>query len=193
MKKETIRLEAIKQDLLKVVDLQLSTKLNWLFSQIIPITLLAILVCILVNNIFVIILVFLIAVFHITRFTIKYREYKKSKKEILSLTRREDISISKKIFNHISSEVIYDPHQYGTKARTTKSVNFYYFDGGTSWRVPNVSMHYSWSNEFNFSLQGLDNISIAGDEFFLIGLQNQPDIAYIYPCKYFELDENLIK
>ncbi len=151
IKKETIILEAIKHDLLKVVNLQLTHKRNWLFSQVIPITLLAVIVCILLNNIFINLIVFLIAAYHIVRYIIKYIECKKSKNEILSLTNCEDISISKEIFSHIASENIYEPHQFGSKARTTKQVNFYYFDGGTSWRVPNVSKHYSWSNEFYIS------------------------------------------
>ena len=35
------------------------------------------------------------------------------------------------------------------------------------------------------------NISLQGDEFFYISLQGYYNVAYIYPCKLFELDETL--
>jgi len=194
MNKEKITLEAIKQDLLKVVNLHLSNKLHWLFSAVIPMTLLAIILCILLHNIFIILMVLLIIAYYIARHTIKYCKFKKAKKAVLTLTKREKISISTETFSHIASQDIYEPHKPGHRVHTTKNVTFYYFDSGSSWRSPtNFGKYYSWSDEFCISAKGLENISIAGDKFYMIGLQNHPDISYIYPCKFFELDENLEK
>ena len=41
------------------------------------------------------------------------------------------------------------------------------------------------------SCQGLENLSIQGDEFMYIFLQKYPDVVYVYPCKIFALDKAL--
>lgn len=195
MKKDKIVLDAIKQDLLKVVNLQLSYKKTWLFDIIIPTTLFAGLLCILLHNIFICLLIILIAVFYISRYVNKYIECKNCKNAILNLSNFEELSISKETFSHIAAEEIHEPYTYRprrrNRVRVHPSVPVYYFNGSTAWQAPRVNNHYSWSTEFSFSPQGLDNISLAGDEFYFVEMQNYPDISYIYPCKYFELDTNL--
>ena len=193
MKKEKITLEAIKQDLLKIVNFQLSNKADWRFSYIIPITILAVMVGVYFKNIFVGVLVFSIAAYHIVRYTIEYKEYKINENAIISLIERGEISIATEIFSHIANETIYEPHRVGRRTNATKTITVYYFDGGASWRVPTVERHYSCSKDFYISSKGLGNISIKGDEFYFVSLQSHHDIAYIYPCKNFELDENLKK
>ena len=195
MKKEKITLEAIKQDLLKIVNFQLSNKVEWRFSYIIPITILAVMAGVYFKNIFVGLLVFSIAAYHIVRYAIEYKEYKINKNAIISLIERGEISIATEIFSHIANETIYEPHRARRRRRAnaTKTITVYYFDGGASWRVPTVGKHYSWSKDFYLSSKGLGNISIKGDEFYFVSLQSHHDVAYIYPCKNFELDENLKK
>ena len=68
MKKEKLMLEAIKQDLLKIVNFQLSNKAEWRFSYIIPITILAVMAGVYFKNIFVGLLVFSVATYHIVRY-----------------------------------------------------------------------------------------------------------------------------
>ena len=191
MKKEKITLEAIKQDLMKMVNFQLSNKSDWRFSYIVPITLLAVMAGVLLKNVIVGLLIFSVAAYHIVRYVIEYREHKKSKLAIISFVERGEISISNEVFSHIANETIYEPHRAGRRARATKVIFVYYFNSGSSWRVPNVDMHYSWSKEFYISSKGLENISISGDEFYFVSLQSHQEIAYIYPCKNFELDANL--
>ena len=149
------------------------------------------------KNIFVGLLVFSIAAYHIVRYAIEYKEYKTNKNAIISLIERGEISIATEILSHIANETIYEPHQVrrgrGRRANATKTITVYYFDGGASWRVPTVEKHYSWSKDFYISSKGLGNISMKGDEFYFVSLQSHHDIAYIYPCKNFELDENLKK
>ena len=57
--------------------------------------------------------------------------------------------------------------------------------------MPDVLKHYDWSKEYNLSSEGLKNISVEGNEFFYVSLQGHPDVAYVYPCKFFELDKGL--
>ena len=104
---------------------------------------------------------------------------------------RGDISISTEIFSHIANDVIYEPHRAGTRTRTAKTITLYHFNGGSSWRAPFFERYYEWSKEYYISPKGLKNISIKGDEFYLVSLQAHRDIAYIYPCKNFELDKSL--
>ena len=191
MKKEKITLEAIKQDLMKMVNFQLSNKNDWRFSYIVPITLLAVMASVLLKNVIVGLLIFAVAAYHIVRYMIEYREHKESKLAIISLVERGEISISNEVFTHIANETIYEPHRVGRRAHATKVITVYYFNSGSSWRVPNVDKHYAWSKEFYISSKGLENISISGDEFYIVSLQSHHEIAYIYPCKNFELDANL--
>ena len=193
MKKEKITLDAIKQDLLKFVDFQLSNKNEWRFSYIVPITLMAIMLGIFLNNIFVGLLIFSVAAYHIVRYIMEYREYKENKNSVTSLIERGDISISNETLSHIASETVYEPHTTLKRATTTKIITVYYFEGGASWRVPLLGKHYSWSSENYISTKGLENISVKGDEFFVMRLQGRSDVAYIYPCKFFELDASLKK
>ena len=191
MKKEKITLEDIKQDLMKTVNSQLSNKSDWRFSYIVPITLLAVMAGVLLKNVIVGLLIFAVAAYHIVRYVIEYREHKKGKLAIISLVERGEISISNEVFSHIANETIYEPHRVVRRARATKVITVYYFNSGSSWRVPNIDKHYAWSKEFYISSKGLENLSISGDEFYIVSLQSHQEIAYIYPCKNFELDANL--
>lgn len=193
MRKEKLTLDAIKQDLMKIVNFQLSNKTDWRFSHIVPITLLAVVLGVLLKNIFVALLVFSVAAYNIVRYVIEYKEYKTNKNEIISLIEKGTVSIETERLSHIANETVYEPHRVGRKAVSAKTITVYYFDGGASWRVPNIEKHYSWSEEFYISSKGLENISIAGDEFFFVRLHNNSDVAYIYPCKNFELDASLKK
>ena len=191
MKKEKLTLEAIKQDLMKTVGFQLSNKTAWRFSYIVPITLLAVMVGVLLKNVIVGLLIFSIAAYHIVRYVIEYRAYSQKKNAVILMIEREEISISNEILSHIATETIYEPHRVGRRALATKTITVYYFNGGSSWRLPSVDKHYDWSKDFYISSKGLENISISGDEFYFVSLQTNNEVAYIYPCKNFELDATL--
>ena len=193
MKKETLTMEAIKSDLIKIANYQVCNNAFWRFSYIAPITLLAILLGVFTKNVWIGIAVFCVAAYHIVRFVMEYTEYKAKKAAILSVIARGEISVSKETFSHIANDVIYEPHRVGGRGNATKTVTLYHFDGGSSWRAPLFAKHYAWSKEYDISAKGLQNISIKGDEFYVVSLQAHPDIAYIYPCKNFELDAGLGK
>ena len=193
MKKEILTLEAIKSDLTKVINYQVSNKADWRFSYILPMTALAIFLGMFTKNVFIGIAVFCVAAYHIVRFIMEYKEYRTKKGAILSVIERGEISISKETFSHVANEVIYEPHRVGRRSSSTKTITLYHFDGGSSWREPFFAKHYEWSKEYYISSKGLENISIKGDEFYFVSLQSHNDIAYIYPCKKFELDKSLEK
>jgi len=189
MKKEKLTLEAIKSDLIKIANYQVGNKTEWRFSYIAPLTALAIFLGILTKNVLIGIAIFCVAAYHIVRYVLEYKEYKAKKAAILSLISRGEISVSTETFSHIANEVVYEPR----KKHNTKTITLYHFDGGSSWRAPFFRKHYEWSKEHFISSKGLENISLRGDEFYFVSLQAHRDIAYIYPCKHFELDKALEK
>jgi hypothetical protein len=193
MKKETLTMEAIKSDLIKIVNYQVSNKADWRFSYIVPFTALAIFLGVFTKSVFIGMAVFCVAAYHIARFIIEYKAYKAKKAVILSVIERGEISITTETLSHIANDVIYEPHSARRRAKLTKIITLYHFDGGSSWRIPTLYKHYEWSKEYYISSKGLENISIKGDEFYFVSLQSHHDIAYIYPCKNFELDEDLKK
>lgn len=193
MTKDKITLDAIRQDLKKIVLWQMSNKEEWRLSRIIPITLLAITLGLLLERVWVGVLVFLFATPHIIRYVIECKEYKAKKKAVLALIERGDVSISVERLSHIATETIYEPHSGRKSIHSTKTVKMYYFDGGAQWRLPVFDKHYEWSRELHLSTKGLFNTSVGGEEFFFVSLQGHYDVAYIYPCDLFELDSSLIQ
>ncbi len=191
MKKETLSLHNITQDLKTVANLQLSNTASWRLSFIIPITLLSVIGGVILKNVWIALMIFSVAAYHIVRFVIEIKNNAIRKKTIVDAVDRADISISTERFDHIATETVYEPHIVAARGHANKIVKYFYFASGSRWRVPNVDKHYKWSNEYYISSKGLENISIQGDEFYYISLQGNPDISYIYPCKNFVLDERL--
>ena len=191
MTKEKLTINNMKQDLSTVLNEQISNKSDWRLSYIMPFTLLAILLGVLLKSIFVGFLIFSLSGYHIYYFVIETKDFRKKKNMLLAVLDRGDVSVSTEILSHISNETIYEPHTCGKHTHSTKVITVFYFEGGASWRVPRVSRHYRWSREHNISSSGLKNISVKGNEFFLVSLQGNYQIAYIYPCKLFELAADL--
>lgn len=193
MKKETLLLHHIMQDLKIVARFQMSNAADWRLSFIIPVTLLSVIFGWLFKNIWIGLFIFSVAAYHIVRYVIECKDYFAKKKVMMESFDRADISISVERFSHLADETIYEPHRIGNRGYTTKYVRYYYFASGCKWRIPPVYKHYAWSNEYYVSPKGLENISIEGDEFYFVSLQGYHDIAYIYPCKNFVLDDKLMK
>ena len=193
MKKEKLTIEGIKSDLIKITNYQVRNKADWRLSYIVPFASLAILLGVLMKNIFVGMAIFCVAAYHIFWFIMEYKEYKAKKSAILSIIECGEISVSTEILSHIANDVVYEPHTVGKRRNSTKTITLYHFNGGASWRVPLFDKHYEWSKEYYISTKGLENISISGDEFYFVSLKGYYDIAYIYPCKSFELDIALKK
>lgn len=193
MKKEKILLSNIIQDLKIVADFQISNTADRRLVYIIPATLLSVILGFLSKNFWIALAIFTVAAYHIVRYAIEYKDYRAQKKSINDVLERGDVSVSVEQLNSISEELIYEPHRNLTNTKLARATTFYYFASGKSWRVPNVLKHYKWSMEYYVSTEGLKNISIEGDEFYFVSLQGNHNIAYIYPCKNFELEESLRK
>lgn len=193
MKKEKLKLDNIKQDLKIILNRQMSNVADWRFSYIIPITLLALIIGFVSKKPWIGLLIFSIPAYHIVQYVIEYKKYKEQKRVMIEAIGRGAVAISVEQFSHIAVETVYEPHRVGTRGRATKTVKMFCFSSGAFWRVPLLDRHYEWSKDFFISTKGLENISISGDDFFYISLQEDHDIAYIYPCKNFELDSSLVQ
>ena len=68
-------------------------------------------------------------------------------------------------------------------------VTVYSFRSGVSWTDWRQQPHYQWSREYRLTPQGLENISVAGNHFYIVSMRDHPEISHIYPCKLFESDE----
>jgi hypothetical protein len=191
MKKETITLSHMQEDLALVAKLQISNDSDGRLVFIIPLTLLAILGGIFLKSIWIPLPLLAVTAYHAVRFVSEYRDYKANMQRITDGIQRGDVSITTERFSHAATERIIEPHQTLTKTKITSIATFFYFEAGRRWRVPKVDKHYKWSKEYYVSTKGLENISLQGDEFFYVSLQGNFDIAYIYPCKNFALDPTL--
>ena len=197
MQKEALTLKNIAEDLKIVSGENMYHKEEAHFTYIVPFTVLAVFLGILLQNIWIGFLVFLPAVYFIVRYVMERARHKAEKQALMDVINRGDISISVEKFSHTAFETVYEPHTHGigfgrgAHANATKEIFVFYFMSGARWRVPSVNKHYEWSKDYYVSTKGLENISLQGDEFFFVRLQGYHDIAYIYPCKSFVLDKNL--
>ena len=80
MKKETLLLSNITNDLKAVVDSQIMNIVKLRFTYIVPITLLSIIYGALLKNIWISLLIFSVAAYHIVRYIIEYRNFIVKKK-----------------------------------------------------------------------------------------------------------------
>ena len=203
MKKEKITLFAVKEDLMKNVRSMLLVRVEARLLYIIPFTLISLLLYPITHNVYVCLAVFTLALYHIVRFIIEYVEIKKKKNAVLSVNLRGGLSVTTETLSHITKDDVYEPnrrffHKAGdwryTGTRSSREITVFHFRGGPSWRVPSkIREHYSWSKELYTTSQGIENLSLMGDEFFFIKLQSDPSVSYIYPCKSFDLDEGMKK
>lgn len=187
MEKDKITLSAVKEDLLKLERFKMGERAKYRLCTIIPFALFSSVICFGFNNAIVGAVLFAIPAYQIIRLLMEYAKYCRHKKAIRFIMMREDVSVSTEVFSHIASEWVVEPHFVGTRLNLTRVIRRYYFKSGIGWREALGYTHYEWSENYYVSPNGLENGSLSGDEFFYISLQGEPDIAYIYPCKKFEL------
>ena len=197
MTKETLTLAGIIKDLKIVADSQIGNAHEWRMTYIMPSLMLAAMFGILLRNLWIVSPLIAFAAYHAVRYAMEYKDSRAKRKQITAILERGDICISKEQFSHVAKETVYEPHTSrltptsGTHAHLSKTVTSYYFLAGGSWRLPDVETHYEWSREHYISSDGLQNISLVGDEFFRISLKGNPEISYRYPCKLFTLGDGL--
>ena len=188
MEKDKITLSAVKEDLLKQERYALRERVKYRLCAIIPFALFASVIALGVSHPIVGAAVALIAAYQSIRLLIEYLKYCSRKKAIRFIMVREDVSISTEVFSHVAEEIVFEPHFVGTKLNLMKTVQKFYFKSGAEWREPLGYTLYEWSENYYRSPKGLENLSVSGDEFYYIHLQRNVDIAYVYPCKSFDID-----
>ena len=56
------------------------------------------------------------------------------------------------------------------------------------WCLMNTTL-YKWSKEYHLSVDGLENISLEGDEFYAVVDNETQTVVYAYPKKFFEYEK----
>lgn len=187
--KEDLTLEHVKQDLLKIVELRGSNISDWRLSYIVPVTLLAVIVGFLLKNVWIGLLIFSVSAYHIVRLVIEARQNRETKKLLKNEIQRGDVAVSIETLDHITQEIIYEPYAGRRSHHVTKEVKFFYFLSGIRWRVPNVITHYPWSKNYSITSKMLDMTAVEGNEFYVISLQSNHEIAYVYNTKFFDFKD----
>ena len=193
MNKETLTLFNIKKDLYRKARSQLSNMEDWRLTLTSLLIGTAFALGIRFNSLWIGLVIFSPAVYHIFWFFVAKKEYKAQIKSIQRTIDRAGISISIEKLSHITRDTVYEPYTRRRKVGWTKTITVYHFESGNSWRAPRFGTLYDWSTTHYLSCKGLEDISAKGNEFFYISLQGYPDVIYVYPCKLFELDRQLRK
>lgn len=192
MKKELLTPENIKKDLLTIVNIRISNISDWRLSYIIPVTLIAVIIGILLKNIWIGGLIFSFAAYHIVRFILDARSCLRVKKELIKEINDCSFSVSVDKLEGISEEIVYEPHMGVRGSRSIKSVKVYRFQSGRQWRELSVGTHYKWSRLYNMSSKGLENTSVVGDEFYFVTLKSDNETAYVYNTNLFEYKDTVV-
>lgn len=184
MTKDIITLEAIREDLYRIVKWQFSVICQWRLPFIGAFSVIAILLGLVFRSLWVGLAVFSVAAYQIVRFILAYKEVLAKKKAVKNISKREDIWISDRKLSHIAKNVVLEPH-ISYRGSAFKEITMYYFDGSFSWRAPGFGRYYAWSENHTVL------VASDGDVCYCVSLQGHDDVAYIYPCKHFDLDGSL--
>lgn len=193
MKKEKITLDNIKEDLEFFADLNMSRKPGTLVVLLLTLAfILAFMAGMIVRSFLTGLLVMVIAsIYPTVRLILEKSKRKKMQNTVRSVSTREEISISVEELSHVSEETASAPSWTGSHRRV--KLNYvWHFTSGAEWVKPlYFSGFFPWSKEYSLGEAGFIATSVAGDKFYYVSLQSDPDINFIYPCKFFELDEML--
>lgn len=192
MKKEKITLDNIKEDLEYFAYLNMSKKAGLYVALLILAFILAFIAGMIVRSFLTGLLVMVIAsIYPTVRLILEKSKRKKMQNTVRSVSTRKDISISVEELSHVSEETASRPSWSGS-GRKVKLNYVWHFTSGAEWVKPlYLSGFFHWSKELSFGESGFITTSVAGDKFYYVSLQSDPNINFIYPCKFFELDEKL--
>jgi len=192
LKKEKITLDNIKEDLEYFAYLNMSKKAGVYVALLILAFILAFIAGMIVKSFILGILVMVIAsVYPTVRLILENSKKRKMQNTVRSVSTRKDISISVEELSHVSEETASAPSWTGSHRRV--KLNYvWHFTSGAEWVKPlYFSGFFPWSKEYSLGESGFITTSVAGNKFYYVSLQSDPDINFIYPCKFFELDEKL--
>ncbi len=195
MPKETLTLEGIVHDLTRLAKWQPTDMLAYRFALSVIGTVATVVAAVYLKFWWITALVALFPLYHILCGVLEWRVLRAKKRAVRAIRDRGDISIARVKLNTITEEYIYEPHGgigiNGATLLYKRLVTQYYFSSGARFRVPPFRRHYEWSRDFYITTKGLHNMSAVGDEFYYVFVQGFYDVAYIYPCKRFDLDTSL--
>jgi hypothetical protein len=86
------------------------------------------------------------------------------------------------------SSVYDDVRRVGGRFGRYEAIFHFCFAAG-EWCLTNT-MLYKWSKEYHLSVDGLENISLEGDEFYAVIDNETQTVVYAYPKKFFEYEKN---
>lgn len=189
MQKDKLNLQNIKKDLDSIIFLREFISEDRRMDYVFPLVLISLILIFALKLVWIGLLILLLPAYHIFRLVLEKLQCRSKRKALMDAVERSDISISVEKLSHLSRETVYEPRL--STRNDTKEISVLYFMSGCSWRIPNFHKHYSWSKNYYISAKGLENIAVPGNEYFFISLQGHSEIAYVYPCDFFELDESL--
>ena len=119
------------------------------------------------------------ALYNAVRLVQKIMVFRKNKAEI----EKGGFVIDTDILSHIAEEIIYEPHIAGRersrRTRLHRTVTFFYFNNCKFRQC--FFGGFEWSKEYHLSRNGLQNISLPGDEFFVAIRNTDGEVGQIYP------------
>ena len=106
--------------------------------------------------------------------------YSKQKKRLDAC----DISVSETKLTSVYEDV----RRVGGRFGRYEAIFHFCFAAG-EWCLTNTTL-YEWSKEYHTSVDGLENISLEGDEFYAVIDNETQTVVYAYPKKFFEYEKN---
>ena len=197
MKKEILTHDKIKHDLDREV--KQYTVMPKGIATFAAVSLIFLMICFRTGD-FILSIIF--AVISLILIAILVRQYLSFRKQSQA-TYISNINVIKSKLHSISTETAHSV--YRDVVRRNRNRTKHYSEsvfvlrfGAGEWKITLVNqpydtyMLYTWSENYTTSLQGLDNISCSGDDFFVVVDENTQNIIYAYPAKFFECDTELL-
>ena len=191
MEKQPLTLQNILHDLRIISKQNKNRRIPGLLCTAIMFAIFAVLTLIFLPIPLLIIAFLALTTYYTVRYLRERKDYADEAQVLRAALNRANISISIEKFSHVGQEYHYEPYTIRQQEGTKSAAKFFYFSSGNNWRMPLIYRFYAWSKTHYLTYEGLQNISLAGDEFFYISLQGSPDISFIYPCKLFTLAKEL--
>ena len=182
MIKEVLTKENIERDVVAYVNYKNSLITDSFMSFFIPITFLAILGAVAFGMLslpLAAVAVFIPSVCLLLWYILVLRRGFIVKEAVLA----DGYAVTKEPLISIVEETYVEPHVKHGRGRVLRDAKVMYFGVG-SWRIP--SRVYEWSDTFSMSAQGVENTSVAGNEFYVVTLKSTGDIVCVYNTKFFD-------
>lgn len=105
------------------------------------------------------------------------------KKKLDAIT-PDDFVVDTDRMNVVEEKVI----SVGGKYSKSKTIRVMYFEGGAEWEIPYDN--YTWSTDYKMSRNGIDNTSFTNDEFYIVRMKKNGNVAVAYNRKFFVYDRD---